>query len=138
MKRKIRKGKSGFLLGVYPIGFEHVDIYVDYNINGGWMDLNPSAEQHGIITIGFCGYRPCEWRKVVAIFLHETAEYLSARLRIRYDPSENASNSSGNFIFVATHEQFAELCARQGEVVAAALPDLGRAWKRYLKRRKGR
>lgn len=130
---KKKKSPGRRLLGVYPMGFEYVDVYVDYHDSGGWFDLNPSPKAHGTITIGFLGYRRYVWRDVIGIFLHETAEYLHARLRTRFYPSEESARSAGGYIFVADHAQFTELCGRQAEIVTAALPDLSRAFRKYQK-----
>ena len=132
--KRIRKPEKErrFLVGIYLMGWERVDVYVDYDLTGGWIGMEPQEQTHGLIYIGFNSDN-FTWETAVDIFLHETAEYLHVRLRTRFQRSEAAANSHGGYFFFFDHEQFSELCARQGQIVAAALPDLSRRYKEYLK-----
>ncbi len=118
------------LVGTYSIGYEHVKLYFIRGLDG--EVLNSSDENPiPIINIGIdCD----EWRDVVSIIMHEAMEFVIDRQFARYEPSANISRDADQCIFVMTHQQFSDCCARVADFIAKALPDAEKKWKNFKKK----
>ncbi len=82
------------------------------------------------------GADQAQWSDVVVVTLHEAAELVASTLLYRYEQTNDDGNDRLSLLFVMTHPQFSEVCARVGMFLAQCLPDLGVAWKKWRKGRK--
>jgi hypothetical protein len=122
------------LIGDYFLGIENVEIYVDAATTDGHAQL-PGDWYHqgkvrvGSLTIGLAG----SYSDAVGVLLHEAFEYSTVRLQLRYQADLRASQSPSIGLFVFNHDQFSELTDVVGNLMAAALPALHKAYLKYHK-----
>jgi hypothetical protein len=122
------------IIGVYEIGFEQAQLVLREDIGGEFYCI-PEKGSIARIKIGADQRR---WSDVVAVLLHETFELLVMRAAGRWSPDNNLSRDHAAYLFSFNHTQFSDICAKQAEFVAAALPDLAREWKAWKAKRKPR
>lgn len=127
--REIRKEEC--TIGVYDLGTRKVRLKYDPELIGATFD--PISED-GVaeLVVGFKG--DDEWASIVDNCLHEAFEFMMMEVNVVYRPNPDFSKSSGNYMYVMNHEQFAEVAARTASFLVQALPDLGRAFKDHLKK----
>ena len=76
------------------------------------------------------------WREVVACLIHETQEMLLDRNNLRFNPTHTISpRDHAAYIFIMTHPQFHDVCAKTADFIAVCLPDLKRAWGKWRKKK---
>lgn len=131
MKRSIaprHKRKSGtagriVLIGSFKLGYENVQVYVTLGKGGGSSgNLCPKdTRQTGVITVAVDSRH---WGFVIGDLLHEAGEYQMVRQGFCKVPSLKTSEDSGDCMFVYSHAQFSEICARTGAFLAAVVPKL--------------
>lgn len=114
-------------IGVYGLGYERVRLYLRPGTGANTYFL---PEDKGI-TIMEIGADEDKFRKIVTSILHEAQEMAMCRLGLAYYPSGSLNNSTANCSFMMNHEQFDECCARAGDLLSSALPDLSKAWKEW-------
>ena len=115
------------IIGIYSMGYEDVEIVLREGDGGEFYNC-PGKGQIPRIKIGADVE---QWKDVVSTFLHEAFEFTFNRLGCRYDDSYYLSKDHSSYLFVATHVKFSDACARVGEGVAVALPDLCTAWEKW-------
>ena len=87
------------------------------------------------VEIGFNG----DWCEVLGTLLHETYELMLIDVNTRWKQDPAYSESAAQFLFVASHEQLGEIHERVGFFLAAAVPDIQLAHRKYenkIKKRK--
>ena len=121
------------IVGVYYIGYEQVELVLreDY---GGEFYATPEVGKIARIKIG-ADYE--NFSEVVEVLLHEALEFVMFREGCRLEPSNNRTNDQGKYIFHMTHAEFADVSAKTAECLTDALPDLGKAWKKWKNKRNG-
>lgn len=115
------------VVGIYSLGYEAIELVIREG-NGGEFYNRPGKGQVPRIKIGA---DVDAWKDVVSVFLHECFEFIFNRLQCRYEKSYDMGADASGYLYVATHPQFSDVCARVGEGVATALPDLSKAWKKW-------
>jgi hypothetical protein len=116
-------------VGTYDIGYIPVKIILTDGANGASF-YNPSE----ISTIEIGGDQ--EWMSILDTLLHEIYEFQYDKMQCRYSANENMSDTHDKYLFVFNHIQFSDSCAKVGEFMAVALPDLLSAWKAWRKKSK--
>lgn len=117
------------IIGVYPCGAEWVQLVLREG-DGGEFYTMPEPGHIARIKVGADSGK---WRDVVAVCLHEITEFAMTRAGLRFTPAPDYGQDNGSHVFVMTHTQFSEANARAAMFVAAALPDLAKAWKGWGK-----
>ena len=115
------------IVGVYSLGFEDIELVLREGTGGEFYNC-PGKGQIPRIKIGA---DVNQWKEIVSVFLHEAFEFTYNRLGCRYSDSYDMGNDSASYLFIASHIKFSDACARVGEGVATALPDLSIAWKKW-------
>ncbi len=115
------------VIGIYYFGFEQVELVVREG-TGGEFWVTPEPGKLPRIKIGIDEE---EWSSVITVLLHEAYEFILDRLRTRYELSDDMARSHAGYVFMMTHETFAEACARVADFIAKALPDLTIAYEMW-------
>ena len=114
-------------IGRYTLGCRGVDIFFRKGVGG---EFN-SAPDLGLAEINI-GLEE-SWPDVVITILHETLEMVLSDSRLRWRPTPDYSGDNGSYLFLLTHEQFAESLARVAHCLAPCLPDAHKLYKRLRK-----
>ena len=120
-------------IGTFAMGHENVDLYALPDERGGFCHLRPDYASLGRIHVGLGG---AKWHECAEILLHESLEFLMLRMSFAHGTLGEMADDVGQRVFMFTHTQFSEMCARQATFVATALPELEKAWKKANKRGK--
>lgn len=107
-------------IGTYSLGSMSVHVVANGGLGGGFH-FEPDGTW--TLTVG-CG---SDGAKTLAALLHEAIEMVKAERGLRYGPCPDFACSSANYLFVATHEQFAEVIAAVAEFVMPVIPKLATA-----------
>jgi hypothetical protein len=91
-----------------------------------WCDDDPCAR----ITVGA---DHDAWGDVVAVVLHEAEEAVAVQLLLRFSLHDSYARDRLSLLFVMTHPQLSEVCARVGPFLAACLPEIEAAWKQWIR-----
>ncbi len=118
--------KSMVLLGTFPLGPRSVDVFADFLSTDG--SFGGRAEGMKI------GLQHDEFHKVVDIALHEAMEFACMDIRVRWAPAPDVSCAHDGYLFVLTHPEFGEACARAAEFLTPVVPRLQQLWKERRKR----
>ena len=113
------------IIGDYEIGYEYVHLVLRDGLGAEFCRISDDVT---IPTITI-GADDADWQHIIDRLLHESFELISDRLGCRLYPSGNLARNSAAYVFVLDHQQFADCCAKVAEFLAAALPDLAKAWK---------
>lgn len=120
-------GMKSRVVGTYEFGYELVELVLREGDSGEFCTL-PSR-----ITLG----ADRDWAVTVAVLLHEVFEFAVFRAGARYCPTGRVSPTSyADYLFVLDHETFHACCAKAGEFLTAAMPDLKKAHEKWHSRRK--
>lgn len=119
------------IVGVYPCGPEYVQLVLREG-DGGEFWTMPEKGHICRIKVG-ADYD--QWWRIVDVLMHEAMELAMMRICCRYEPAPDHSRDCGSYSFVMTHAQFSNANARAAMFVAAALPDLAKAWKKWRRRK---
>lgn len=116
-------------LGTYHLGLHTVNVFVEAEGLDGSFRIWPGS---GIpeITVGL---GQMHWSRVVEVFLHEVLELSFVQAARRFSPDPDFAQSHAGYSFFTTHEEFADIVSRVGQIVAEALPDLSKEFKRVRK-----
>jgi len=112
------------IVGVYYAGNESIQLVIGEGY-GGEFYTTPEKGSVARIKIGM----DSEWDTVLISLFHEIFEILFDRLKCRYKPSSDLSNSMASYLFVADHQDFGDVCARAAEFVNGCLGDLKKEYK---------
>lgn len=115
-------------VGVYDLGSESVEIMARSGI-GAEFTTRSDEQMMPLVTLGFDN----TWEGIVANITHELAELTAVRMNCRYHDSVDYARDNGARLFVYTHTQHSEVCARVGYFLAACYDDLSKAWKKWKK-----
>jgi hypothetical protein len=115
------------IVGIYEIGWDQVELVLRED-TGGEFYLIPEKGCIPRIKIG-ADYK--EWEEIVSVLLHETFEFAFDRVRCRYENSDEVVRDHSSYLFVLPHVTFSETCARVGEFISKALPDLKEKWEKW-------
>ncbi len=120
------------IVGSYEMGWGCVQIVLREG-TGGEFFVIPEKGKISRIKIG-ADYDG--WWEVVNVLLHEAYELEIDNRKLRFRATQNRANDHADYLFVLTHNQFTDATAYVSEMVAACLPDLAMAWKKWRKTRK--
>lgn len=118
------------IVGTYRLGGQMVQVVLRKGAGGKCYPM-PGDIPYPRIEVGADQET---WAEVVAVAMHEAAELVCSYLHYRYEPTNMDGNDLLSLVFIMTHPQFSELCARVGMFLAACLPDLAKAWKEWKKK----
>lgn len=74
-----------------------------------------------------------DWKDMINKLLHESMEFFMEKIQCRFYPCNDLAHNSAAYVFVMNHQQFADCCAKAGELLSTSLPDLATAWKAWNK-----
>jgi len=114
------------IIGVYPCGGEDVQLVLR---EGGGGEFYTTPEKGHVARIKVGADSGHGWPFLVGTLMHEVMEFAMTRAGLRFTPAPDYSLDNGNYLFAMTHTQFSEAVMRAAMFVAAALPDLAKAWK---------
>lgn len=117
------------IVGTYYAGHEQAELVLREG-DGGECYISPENGKVARIKIGA---EQSAWWKIVAVLLHETMELVQIRKGGRYQPCGSTSGDHSAYLFVFDHTAFSDVCAKTADYMAAALPDLFRAWNAWRK-----
>ena len=120
------------IVGTYEMGHECVELVIREDMGGEYYTI-PEKGHVARIKIGVDYKR---WDEVVAVLLHEAMEFQADRHLARFRPTQDLSGDQHWYLFVLTHEQFSDCCAKVAEFLTVCLPELATAWKKWNKKRK--
>lgn len=112
-------------VGSYALNGVAIDMYLRDGRGAEFWSIYESGKPPRI-QIGAHG----TWREVTARLLHESMELSLSMLSCRFEPDTRGSDAA-NYLFVARHDQFTAACENVGDLLAACLPDVAKAWKRW-------
>lgn len=120
------------LLGIYPLGYENVELWVDPldpdGSGGGWIALQ-GAKGHAAEIHIMLGESE-DWEHTVYHLLHETREFQCIRRSHRYRESQSYNHNSAAYLYVYDHQQGAEMDQAQASFLTRALPVLSKAFQK--------
>lgn len=120
------RGMKAIDVGTYFLGWENVRVRLDPNTDDSEIRVAPNDKGCALMTIG-CQRR--SWADVCGSLLHEAIEVSLHRLNTAYSPTMRYRNAADRYLFVMTHAEMGEACARVGEFMAVVLPDMSKAFK---------
>ncbi|MCE5324904.1 MAG: hypothetical protein LLG01_00670 [Planctomycetaceae bacterium] len=120
------------IVGTYRLGGQMVQVVLREGRGGEGYPL-PGDIDYPRIKIGADSR---DWQYVVGVAMHEASELVASYLHYRYGPTNMDADDLLSLVFIMTHPQFSELCARVGMFLADCLPDLSAAWKKWKKEKK--
>lgn len=65
---------------------------------------------------------------------HELGEIIRGKMGLHYKPSDQQVDFGGPSLFVYSHAEYSEICARVGRFMVKAWPDALKAWKEWRKK----
>lgn len=129
------KMRQMMVVGTYDLGAEAVELALVPGVSGGFSTRSgPKRDKRRMARIEV-GADYLYWWEVVTCLQHEAKEFCDMRMGCRWEPDIDYSNNAAGYLFVETHAQHGEICARVGYLFADCLPDLAKAWKQWKKER---
>ncbi len=120
------------IIGIYETGYEQVELILREGYGGEFYNI-PEIGKNKLPRLKV-GAEATKWEDIVAVLVHEIDEYVLTKLRCRFDRSLDISRDHAAYLFVLDHPTFSEKCARTGDFLAHAMPDLKKAWKKWKKK----
>ncbi len=117
------------VVGIYEFGMGQAQLVLRDGIGGEFY----TVPDLGAIPRIKIGADQDSWQEVVSTLLHEIIELQMALTGCRLSAVPDYGRDHAGYIFIMTHLQFSEVCGRASIFVAAALPDLAAAWKKWKK-----
>lgn len=120
------------VIGNYRLGDENVQLVLR---DGGGADFyeQPGDILHPRMKIG-ADKESIGW--LMDSVYHEAMERSMSVIRVRFQRVDSYYVDSASWVFILTHEEFTEACHRAGMFLAACLPDLNAAWKKWHQKKK--
>ena len=118
------------IVGTYDLGAESVVLILRPGMGGDFHTRSDPPRKMPCISVGADSG---SWQKLVAWLVHEVVEVVMMRMGLRYVPDVDYARDAAGYLFVETHAQHSEVCARVGWFLADCLPDLNKAWKKWKK-----
>jgi len=110
---------------------------------GDWkvvLRQGDSAEFHCAPELGSCPVitmgADVTWVKLLEYTVHEAFELAMLQMQCRFIPSFSPSNTNDAYLFIMSHQQFAECCAIVAQFLSQVVPDLANAYKKWNKKGK--
>lgn len=113
-------------IGTYELGYDNVRLFLVKGRSGNFS-LNP-GKQLPCITIGG---EYAKWSDLYNILLHEAMEFALTRGGHRYANTQDLSCETGAFLFMFTHAQYSDCCAKASEFLVSCHKDLKIAWVKF-------
>ncbi len=120
------------IIGVFSIGFEDIQLVLREGTGGEFFNW-PGEGEIPRIKIG-ADYD--KWKDVVAALLHEAAEFAMNRLRCRLNRDYDMGGDHSGYVFMMSHPEFSDVCARVADFLAASLWQLHKEWKAWKRQPK--
>lgn len=117
------------IIGIFPLGHCDVELVIREGTGGEFY----CAPEPGKIPRIKVGVDDRKWSFVVGVLLHETMELVMAQLKYRYDQADDYGRDHSSYLFIMTHPQYSDVCARVGLFVSECLPKLTKAYKEWNK-----
>lgn len=114
------------IVGVYELGYENIQLVLREG-RGGEFYFNPDKD---IPRIKIGGDYTL-WQDLYTVLLHEVSEFALTRGGYRYSGSQDLSMDTGAFLFIFSHAQFADSCAKAAEFLVSCHKDLRNAWIKH-------
>jgi len=118
--------KRPFILGTYPLGHENVELWIededDDGCGGGWFQLQ--GPNGGRPHIHILIPKKDNWPHILQVLLHESREFLSARMGLRFVESSTYLGNPAAYVFHYDHQQMAEMDMRQATFISYAFEPL--------------
>lgn len=125
------KRKDGLVLvGCWPLHQSMVQLFIDPEGSpGGYFSCFPDVVGGQAPRIVVSVKNMVRWR-IHSVLLHETLEMLSCSMRTRFLRDMDIGQDMASFLFVETHEQFAERVAEASCFLTRAEPAFWKAVRR--------
>jgi hypothetical protein len=94
---------------------------------------NPDFNNRPTILIG-SSYNSNEWFIVLNCLMHEVLEFLLTNRRMRYAQTGTWENHN-NYLFILNHNEFSDIVLESSHMMASAIKDLEKCWRKILKER---
>ena len=121
------------IVGSYYVGSESVQLVLRRGDGGEFYN----TPEKGSVPRIKVGADEQDWIMVRTSLLHEITELMMDRLKCRFLPTNDFSNSHSAYLFVIDHTNFSDVCYRVSEFLDVAIPDTKKAWKKWNKKNKG-
>lgn len=118
------------IVGVFRLGDEFCELVLREG-TGGEFYFTPGDGHVPRIEIGG-DYD--SWGRVVNCLVHESVEFSLARLKCRFLSQDDNGDDAHGYLFVASHPDFSDACARAAIFITDALPPLATKWKGWKKK----
>lgn len=118
------------VVGVYLLGPTQCQLVARAG-TGGDFHGTPNDLRCPRMSIGI----ECAWEEVLVSLVHEALELALWTQGCRWYPSAMVANDLTAFLFVTSHVQFSEGCARAGWFLAQAIPALRAVHSKQRKRK---
>jgi hypothetical protein len=77
-----------------------------------------------------------DWPYTLQIFMHEVFEFLLTIRGHRFEPAPHGHYGGDRFVFFFDHNQFSEIIACATEGLSNAIPDLKKAYDKWMAKRR--
>lgn len=121
-------------VGTYYIGHEQIQVVLREGMGGEFF----SCPERGSVPRMKIGADSCSWPYIVGTVLHEAFEFQMSMRSCRLEPADDLGRDHAQYIFLMKHPQYSDICARVGQFMADALPDISRAWSKWKRNTKRR
>lgn len=121
------------LVGSYPIDGIDVSVYLREGLGAEFRLRDPNHTNKSTIFIG-SSYDSSEWFVVLNCLLHEVIEFQMMNRRFRYAQTGSWENHN-NYLFIFNHVDFSDMILDSSHMIAKAIKDLEKAWRKILKER---
>jgi hypothetical protein len=95
------------LVGVFELGWEPVEVYVDFKSSGGTFT---SLEGTNKLVKMVIGVNEDNWFRVLDIIIHESTELAITRKGARYCASGTITKDHSVYLFSFSHPVFSDIC----------------------------
>ena len=119
------------IVGNYYAGSESVQLVLREGDGGEFYN----TPEKGFVPRIKIGADEQNWIMVRTSLLHEITELIMDKLKCRFCPTNDFSNSHSAYVFLIDHTNFSDLCWRVSEFMDEATPDLRKAWKHWNKKK---
>ena len=117
------------IIGNYFLGCESVQLVARERTGAEFWTV-PAVGQTARIKVGM---DDANWSEVVGRLIHEVGEFAMTREGVRFNPDHPMPHCQDEYVFHFTHPQFDRIAMNMADFLAAALPDLSAAYKKWSK-----
>ena len=119
------------IVGTYYIGFNQMQVVLREGTGGEFWH----CPEDGAVPRMKIGADQERWEDMLSCLLHESTEFLYDQLRVRFGRSNDLSKDHSEYMFMFNHNELSHSCACLGEFLAACLPDVATAWKKWNRKK---